>query len=71
MGTDKLSLLFKRFYILIFAFAFSLYTGLAFLAPVLMHYDLIRPGKLIYEVVGFFCPPLPCLSFFRCGQQAC
>ena len=70
MGTDKLSLLFKRFYILIFAFAFSLYTGLAFLAPVLMHYDLILPGKLIYKFFGFFCHQLPYRSFFLFGEQA-
>lgn len=69
MTTDKLTSLFKRFYILIFAFVFSLYTGLAFLAPVLMHHGWVLPAMLLYKFFGFFCHQLPYRSFFLFGRQ--
>ena len=66
---DKFSKFFRRFYILIFFTVFILYSGLAILAPVLMHYHFETPAKILYGGYRFMCHQLPYRSFFLFGEQ--
>ena len=53
-------------YVNIFLFVFS---GLPFLAPVLMHYGLKAPADLIYTVYSFTCHQLAYRTWFFFGAQ--
>ncbi len=70
MKPDKLTQFFNRFYLLIFALVFLVFVGLSFLAPVLMHWNMQTPAKLIYSFFFLFCHQLPYRSFFLFGSQA-
>ena len=47
----------------------SLYSGLPFLAPVLMEVGWSGPGKAIYLLYSFLCHQLPQRSFFLFGPE--
>ena len=60
----------RRNWILTFALLLGVYTGLPFLAPVLMEIGWSGAGRAIYLVYSFLCHQLPQRSFFLFGPQA-
>lgn len=59
----------RRGYALIFMFVFLLYTGFAYLAPILMNMGHIFPAKIIYRLYSLLCHQLPYRCFFLYGSQ--
>jgi uncharacterized membrane protein len=66
---DRLIYRFARHWVLAIGLLLGLYTGLPFLAPVLMAGGYTRPANLIYSAYRFACHQLPSRSYFIFGQQ--
>jgi len=68
-GADRFSLWFSRNYMVVISILLLLYVGLPVLAPVLMHYDLTGPAKVIYAIYKPLCHQLGFRSVFLYGEQ--
>lgn len=68
-GADRFSLWTARHYMAFFNVVVSIYLGLAFLAPVLMHVGATAPANLLYRVYSIVCHQLAYRSFFLYGEQ--
>jgi uncharacterized membrane protein len=66
---ERLSYHLSRYWIVYFTLAWLIYTGLPFLAPVLMAFSLSTPAHIIYFVYSFLCHQLPERSFFLFGPK--
>ena len=68
-GTDKFSLWFSKYYMLVINFLLFLYVGLPFLAPILMKVNIQPAANLIYKVYSPLCHQLGFRSIFLFGEQ--
>jgi uncharacterized membrane protein len=68
-GTDRFSLWLSKHLMLLISFFLFLYSGLPFLAPVLMKANLIAPAKVIYAIYSPLCHQLAFRSWFLFGEQ--
>ncbi len=59
----------SRYWLQAFLIVYGLWVWLPWLAPVLMHFDLPGPGRVLYFIYSFFCHQLPERSFFLFGPQ--
>jgi len=59
----------SRHWILVFGLILGLYSGLPFLAPVLMHWGWEIPARAIYLIYSFLCHQLPQRSYFLFGPK--
>jgi uncharacterized membrane protein len=66
---DKLIYRLAKHWVLFIGFFLGLYTGLPFLAPVLMAKGYTGPSNLIYSAYRFACHQLPSRSYFIFGHQ--
>lgn len=64
-----LALRLSRRWLTVVIVALTLYVGLAFAAPTLMHLGLTGPGELLYRLYGPFCHQFAFRSFFLYGDQ--
>lgn len=64
-----LALRLSRRWLTVVIVALTLYVGLAFTAPTLMHLGLTGPGELLYRLYGPFCHQFAFRSFFLYGDQ--
>lgn len=64
-----LALRLSRRWLAVVIVALTLYVGLAFAAPTLMHLGLTGPGELLYRLYGPFCHQFAFRSFFLYGDQ--
>lgn len=67
---NRVFLFCSKRWIWLFGFFFSLYTGLPFLAPVLMQLGWTGGGGAIYFIYSFLCHQLPERSYFLFGPKA-
>lgn len=70
INSNRYSIWFNQYYILIFCGFLFLFILLAFLAPVFMKIKLDAPANLIYGIYKFFCHQLAFRSWFLFGQQS-
>ena len=68
-GTDKFTLWFSKYYMLIINFILLMYVGLPFLAPVLMKADFDPAANIIYQIYRPLCHQLGFRSMFLFGEQ--
>ena len=68
-GSDRLTLMISKHYMLLFNLVMALYVGLPFLAPVMMHNGLTFPAAIIYKIYRPLCHQLTFRSFFLYGEQ--
>jgi uncharacterized membrane protein len=66
---ERLGYHISRYWIAYFIAAWLVYTGLPFLAPVLMEFSLGTPAHVIYFIYSFLCHQLPERSFFLFGPK--
>lgn len=59
----------SRYWIVIFGLVLGIYSGLPFLAPVMMHLGWAVPAKAIYLIYSFLCHQLPERSYFLFGPK--
>lgn len=59
----------SRHYMSVFNFLVFVYLGLAFLAPVMQHYDMTTAARINYAVYSKFCHQLAYRSWFLYGEQ--
>ncbi len=59
-----------RHWLALFNTAWAIYLLLPLLAPVLMHFGLYTPARMIYAVYAFACHQLPDHSYFFFGADA-
>lgn len=69
-GFDKVSLWLSKAYIWLMILFLGIYTGLPFLAPVLLKYGINTPAKIIYTIYKPLCHQLAFRSWFLFGEQA-
>jgi uncharacterized membrane protein len=68
-GTDRFSYWLSTKYMWIISVLLFIYVGLPFLAPVLMHFNIQGPAKVIYSVYSPLCHQLGFRSVFLFGEQ--
>lgn len=66
---DGLTHWFSRHYMLFFNLLTLVYLGGAFLAPILMRFDMESPARVIYKGYGLLCHQLAYRSIFLFGDQ--
>jgi uncharacterized membrane protein len=66
---DNLAIRLARHWLLFANLFLFLYSGLPFLAPVLMHYGVEGPARLIYTAYSFTCHQLAYRTWFFFGAQ--
>jgi uncharacterized membrane protein len=68
-GADRFTAWFSDHYMLVFNLIFLVYTGLPFLAPVMMKIGATGPASIIYTVYRPLCHQLAYRSWFLFGEQ--
>ncbi|MEM5774695.1 MAG: DUF2085 domain-containing protein, partial [Anaerolineaceae bacterium] len=68
-GADRFSLWFSRYYMAVISVLLMIYTGLPFLAPVLMKNNMPGPANVIYTIYKPLCHQLGFRSIFLFGEQ--
>lgn len=68
-GTDRFSYWLSTQYMWIISFLLLIYVGLPLLAPVLMHYQIPGPARVIYSIYSPLCHQLGFRSVFLYGDQ--
>ena len=69
-GTDRFTLWFSKYYMLVINFILLLYVGLPFLAPVFMKMNMEPAAKIIYAIYRPLCHQLGFRSVFLFGEQS-
>lgn len=69
-SSDRVSFWLSRHYLAMFMVLLMLYTGLPFLAPVLMKVNAPFPAQIIYRMYSPLCHQLAFRSWFLFGEQA-
>jgi uncharacterized membrane protein len=68
-GTDRFSFWLSKNLMFVVSFFLFIYSGLPFLAPVLMKANLTAPAKVIYAIYSPLCHQLAFRSWFLFGEQ--
>lgn len=66
---DRLVMFITQRWLLLVILALSVFDGLPFLAPVLMHYGITGPADAIYRTYSLICHQLSYRTFFFFGEQ--
>ncbi len=69
-AVDRLAVAISRHWLLLAALFLLVFSGLPFVAPILMEYGYTLPAQIIYTVYSFTCHQLAYRSFFLYGAQS-
>lgn len=70
MAIDRVIVFITRHWLALAIIFLTIFAGLPFLAPVLMHYGITAPAELIYKGYGVTCHQLSFRTYFFFGAQA-
>lgn len=69
IAVDRLVLIITRHWLTLAIVFLALFSGLPFLAPILMHYGITGPADLIYKGYGLTCHQLSFRTYFFFGEK--